>query len=294
MSPIGSPVNRLRPQSLNRISTSIWLATSESRSRSSPVLLSNPIPLFVSIAANSLFQERECHGPLSQGPFSDPATAVAVWRGRHDDQFCAISITVEVCQFFCLDNGALSGAGARDLIQTGTISCLDRWTRQPGFDFAVIPDRIDGTEDENEELLTQWPFYRWLGCPVWHMHETLGRIRCLAKGWSRMAIGSSGAYSSPGSAQWWERMGKAMHACCDEAGRPRTRLHGLRMLNPEIFRCLPLSSADSTNVARNVQLDAKWHGPYVPPSKRVRGLVLVDRIEAHNASGSWSAKARIN
>jgi hypothetical protein len=230
------------------------------------------------------------------GPFSDPATAVAVWRGRHamisfvrSEQ---IRIAAEVCQSFCLDNGAYSvwRRGAR-FDPDRYYSWLGRWMRHPGFDFAVIPDRIDGTEDENDELLNQWPFDLWQGCPVWHMHETLGRLRRLAKRWSRIAIGSSGEYSSPGSVQWWERMGKAMHACCDETGRPRTRLHGLRMLNPEIFRCLPLSSADSTNVARNVQLDAKWHGPYVPPSKRVRGLVLVDRIEAHNASGSWSSEA---
>ena len=61
------------------------------------------------------------------------------------------------------------------------------------------------------------------------------------------------------------------------------------MLNPELFRRLPLASADSTNVSRNVQLDSKWIGPYVPSSKRVRGLVLVDRIEAHNAAPNWTA-----
>ena len=83
----------------------------------------------------------------------------------------------------------------------------------------------------------------------------------------------------------------AMRVCCDSSGRPRTRLHGLRMLNPELFSRLPLSSADSTNVSRNVQLDRKWIGPYVPSSKRVRGLVLVDRIESHNALPSWSEQS---
>ena len=230
------------------------------------------------------------------GPFSDPATAVTVWRGRHamisfvrPEQ---IRIAAEVCQSFCIDNGAYSvwRRGAR-FEADRYYSWIERWMRHPGFDFAVVPDRIDGTEDENDELLAQWPFQRWQGCPVWHMHESLSRLRRLAKEWSRIAIGSSGAYSSPGNAQWWERMDKAMRACCDESGRPRTRLHGLRMLNPEIFSRLPLSSADSTNVARNVQLDAKWSGSYAPSSKRVRGLVLVDRIEAHNASGNWVSAA---
>jgi hypothetical protein len=230
------------------------------------------------------------------GPFSDPATAVVVWRGRHamisfvrPEQ---IRIAAEVCQSFCMDNGAYSvwRRGAK-FDSDRYYSWIERWIRHPGFDFAVVPDTIVGTEDENDELLGQWPFEPWQACPVWHMHESLRRLRHLAKNWPRLAIGSSGAYSSPGNAQWWERMDKAMRACCDESGRPRTRLHGLRMLNPEIFSRLPLSSADSTNVARNVQLDAKWSGSYAPSSKRVRGLVLVDRIEAHNASGNWVSAA---
>jgi hypothetical protein len=230
------------------------------------------------------------------GPFSDPLTAVVVWRGRHAMISFArpeqIKTAAEVCQSFCLDNGAFT------LWKRGTkrdfaayYAWVDRWIRHPGCDFAVVPDCIQGTEEENDELLASWPFERWHGCPVWHLHESLRRLRRLTKVWPRVAIGSSGAFSTPGAPEWWNRMQGAMRVCCDPSGVPRTRLHGLRMLNPELFCKLPLASADSTNISRNVQLDRKWIGPYTPSSKRVRGLVLVDRIESHNAAANWKAKA---
>ncbi len=46
-------------------------------------------------------------------------------------------------------------------------------------------------------------------------------------------------------------MAQAMAQACD-LGRPRVKLHGLRMLDVEVFSRLPLASADSTNVARNI------------------------------------------
>jgi len=55
-------------------------------------------------------------------------------------------------------------------------------------------------------------------------------------------------------------------------------------------KCEPLdilASADSTNMARNVDLDSRWYGPYVPPSTAQRALVLVDRIEAHQTPPAW-------
>lgn len=230
------------------------------------------------------------------GPFSDPATAIAVWRGRHamisfarPDQ---IKIAAEVCQSFCLDNGAYSVWRRQSALDVcGYYSWVNRWIRHPGCDFAVIPDSIEGSEEENDDLLDRWPFERWHGCPVWHMHESLRRLRRLIRQWPRIAIGSSGSYANPGNEEWWDRMKSAMRVCCNGSGTPRTRLHGLRMLNPELFCHLPLASADSTNISRNVQLDRKWIGPYTPSSKLVRGLVLVDRIEAHNAASNWKTRA---
>ena len=83
-------------------------------------------------------------------------------------------------------------------------------------------------------------------------------------------------------------MDKAMRVACDENGIPRAKLHVLRMLDPTIFSQLPLSSADSTNVARNIGIDQRWTGPYVPQSKETRALVLIDRIEHHASAKRYT------
>jgi hypothetical protein len=74
----------------------------------------------------------------------------------------------------------------------------------------------------------------------------------------------------------------------DDKNRPICKLHGLRMLNPEIFSKLPLASADSTNVARNIGIDLKWKGTYQPKSKETRTSILVERIESENSSSTLS------
>jgi len=54
--------------------------------------------------------------------------------------------------------------------------------------------------------------------------------------------------------------------------------------DPVIFTALPLASADSTNVARNIGIDAAWRGTYRPRSKDLRAAILVERIEAANGA----------
>ena len=75
---------------------------------------------------------------------------------------------------------------------------------------------------------------------------------------------------------------------CDDDGRPMCKLHGLRMLDPAIFTCLPLSSADSTNIGRNVGIDQAWRGTYTPPTKEARAQVMRARIESQNAPARWA------
>lgn len=73
---------------------------------------------------------------------------------------------------------------------------------------------------------------------------------------------------------------------------PITKIHGLRMLNKDIFTHVPLSSADSTNVARNIGIDKSWVGsPYAPASKETRTQVLVERIESFNSASSLNYNA---
>ena len=81
-------------------------------------------------------------------------------------------------------------------------------------------------------------------------------------------------------------MNEVLNAICDSSGRPPCKLHGLRMLNPEVFSKLPLSSADSANAAINGGSISRF-GSYVPPSAAQRSVVIADRIEAENSSPIW-------
>lgn len=223
----------------------------------------------------------------------DTAARAAISAGhafvsfRHAGQLGA---AVDFCQSFAIDNGAFSAWRAGEPVSDWRpfYEWAEECRRIPGCDFAVIPDVIDGNEEQNDALIAECPLPKWFAAPVWHMHESIERLVRLCNGWPRVCIGSSGDYSAAGSQLWWVRMAVAMRAICDEHGRPLARLHGLRMLNPEVFSKLPLASADSTNIGRNVGIDARWKGTYTPPTKEARAQVMRARIEAHNAVPHWS------
>lgn len=198
---------------------------------------------------------------------------------RQDD----MPIVADVCQSFIFDNGAFTvwrQGGQLDVV--GYVDWVRHWHRHPGFDFALVPDVIDGDEKANDDLVDAWPS-DLPGAPVWHMHESIDRLQRLAKQWRVVALGSSGEYASVGTSQWWERMRVAMRAVCDEQGRPICKLHGLRMLDPDVFKHLPLSSADSTNAAVNGGSLSRF-GMYPPPTAAQRAAVIAERIEIHNSA----------
>jgi hypothetical protein len=147
---------------------------------------------------------------------------------------------------------------------------------------------IQGDEQANDELISVFEdadLGRY-GVPVWHMHESLDRLARLCDRWPTVALGSSGQWATPGTAGWWARMSEALDAICDEHGRPAARLHGLRMLDPEIFTRLPLASADSTNAAVNSGSLSRF-GIYLPPTAAQRAEVIAERIEAQNSAAVW-------
>ena len=231
--------------------------------------------------------------PYHGTPFSGGTRSDLALQGRHAmvsfERPDSIEVVAEVCQSFCLDNGAFSAWKAgRDYDFTGYMEWATHWLSHPGCDFAVIPDVIDGSEDENDELLYSLPLTgkaRW--APVWHLHESVERLVRLCDEWPRVSLGSSGQFATVGNDDWWRRMATALDAITDDRGRPITRLHGLRMLDPGVFSYIPFASADSTNVARNIGIDTRWTGPYVPTSRYARALVMMDRIESHAVASHW-------
>lgn len=206
----------------------------------------------------------------------------------HADQ---LPLAVEVCQSFALDNGAFSAWRAGEPVTDWShyYGWIGEARKFPHADFAVIPDVIDGTAEDNDALLKEWP-YGHFGAPVYHMHLPLSRLQRLCEEWPRVCLGSSGFYATVGDAKWWNRMAEIMRVLCDSDGYPHNgvRLHGLRMLNTEVFRRLPLASADSTNIGRNIGIDSHWKGTYTPPNKDIRAAVMRSRIESVNGAQRWA------
>jgi hypothetical protein len=222
----------------------------------------------------------------------DTAAEVAARAGHVFVSFAhprQMGLAVSASQSFAIDNGAFSAWRSGQLITDWEpyYAFCESGKRQPSCDFAVIPDVIDGTEAENDNLAADFPFPRWFGAPVWHLHESLTRLQRLAERWPRVCLGSSGDYAQIGTSRWWRRMHEAMRTICDDAGQPRCRLHGLRMLDPAIFSRFPFASADSTNIGRNIGMDCKWEGPYSPPTKESRVQAMRHRIESVNAPSAY-------
>ena len=205
-----------------------------------------------------------------------------VSHARPDD----IRRVAAIASSFALDNGAFSQfkRGHKTDWKAYYAWC-EEWLF-PGT-WAVIPDVIDAGTQEQDALIREWP-HGHRGAPVWHMDEPISRLVRLTEQWPRVCIGSSGECATIGTPHWWAQMSRAMRVVCNDDGQPLVKLHGLRMLNPEVFSRFPFASADSTNIARNIGIDQTWRGNYMPPTKEMRAQVMRSRIESQNAPPRWS------
>ena len=225
-------------------------------------------------------------------PGSSKVNASRYLAGRHalvshaNPEFVAIA--AEVCQSFVLDNGAFTHwkAGKPKTNWGDYYNWSALWLSRPCCDWALIPDVIGGTAEDNDRLLAEWPHGKAFGVPVYHMHEPVSRLAALAIDWPRVALGSSGDFAQIGTSAWWNRMGEMMAAVCDNQGRPRCRLHGLRMLDWRIFTLLPLASADSVNMAMNCGRSADTHN--LGDDVVTGAAIIASRIEAHNSAAKWT------
>ena len=231
--------------------------------------------------------------PYHGTPISGPETQAVKFLARRHALVAFLyqqhmAIVASVCQSFVLDCSAYTAwKQGVEIDFRAYLRWVRHWHRHPGFDWAIIPDNITGTEEENDELLGAWP-EDLMGVPVWHMHESIDRLKRLSEKYRVVALGSSGQFSRPNSRVWWDRMDETMDAVCDKNGVPPCQFHGLRMMDPRVFTKVPLKSADSTNVGVNVS-SKKRFGIYVPPSESVRAEMIADRIEFFNSPATWSA-----
>lgn len=236
------------------------------------------------------------HGLPFSGSNSEAAEALI---GRHAFVSFAspsqLQVALDVCQSVALDNGAFSAWKSEKVIDWDKYFLwAESLARNPRIDWAVIPDVIDGNENDNLKLIERWN--SWFkndafcyGVPVWHMHESEAKLLYLMENYKRIAIGSSSEFQNVGSDIWHERMHWAMNLICDENGYPRVKIHMLRGLDVEIFTKYPFSSADSTNAGRNCMGNQKWSGTYAPPSNSWRSRVIMARIESCNSSQTFES-----
>lgn len=182
-----------------------------------------------------------------------PRSVLTTLAGRHFCVSFAAPNDVEVChrigQSVMLDNGAFSAW------KRGHVPDWDKyyewcelWLRYKTT-WAVIPDVIDGTEGENDLLEHTCPLPRQQAAPVWHLHESLQRLRRLCDRYPRVCFGSSGEYAVVGTRKWHERVARAFDEITFN-GVPVAAIHMLRGMSLS-GSAYPFASVDSTDVARN-------------------------------------------
>lgn len=227
--------------------------------------------------------------PYHGTPITPDTCAIEALKGGHGFVTYAtpqqIRLVAELCQSFAIDNGAFIFWKNGKLPNWEKFyAWLAEWIFHPRLDFVVIPDVIEGSEAENDALINSWKYSESKGAPVWHTNESFERLQRLARSFPRVCIGSSGEYDASRVGAYIAHVRRALRTICNFQGYPITKIHLLRGLNPKIFTQLPASSADSTNVGRNIGLDSSWKGTYQPKSKTVRTRILVDRIEYFNSA----------
>lgn len=154
----------------------------------------------------------------------------------------------EIGQSVMLDNGAFSAwRTGKPTDWPGYYAWCDRWLDHPNT-WAVIPDVITGTAEDQDDLIRQWP-HGTRGAPVWHMHEPVERLLRLIDQWPKVCIGSSEDYARVLSPAWKARM-DAVWNTIEGSGMRTPWLHMLRGMQCVKYDW-PFASVDSTDVARN-------------------------------------------
>jgi len=195
----------------------------------------------------------------------------------------------EVCNKIIIDNGAFTIWRKGINIEWNDYydwidSIYDKITN------FFIPDVIDGTEKENDKLISNY-LLRYendhKGIPVWHIDESLHRLSMLTDMFNYIAIGSAGEYRKLGTEKWHNRMDDAMTILCDKNGVPKVKIHMLRCLNSDIFLKYPFYSGDSTNLAQN-------HSRYNSEKGSNDGWkILLHKIEKYNSPKKYKFKNKI-
>lgn len=212
-----------------------------------------------------------------------PRSSLDLLAGKH---FCVSYARPENAQW-CIqngqsvmwDNGAFSAytrGAAFD--EAGYYEWLQERLWHPHW--AVVPDVIDGSVEEQRQLVSRWPFDRFLSAPVWHIHLPVDYLIELCDQWPRVCFGSSGEYWKIGTAKWCKRIDEAF-AAIDRAGL-KPWIHMLRAMTMASKGWWPFASADSTNVARNHKNKGREKCP----------KLMADMIDARQPNTTFTLRSK--
>ena len=164
-----------------------------------------------------------------------------------------LAVCLQIGQSVMLDNGAFSAKTRGEPFDLpGFYAWAEQHLKHPHW--AVVPDVIDGSEEQQRDMVSTWPFRREFGIPVWHLGLPISYLIDLCDDWGRVCFGSAGQYWDIGSTAWCGRMDEAFNALVHAFGAQMPWVHGLRMLG-QVDGPWPMASADSTNVAQNFKRD---------------------------------------
>ena len=157
------------------------------------------------------------------------------------------AISHQIGQSVLLDNGAYSVWKSNRVAHwENYYPWCDHYLNCPTT-WAIIPDVIDGSVEDQDRLIKEWPFGQ-KGAPVWHLNEPIDRLLSLTNDWSKVCLGSAGEFATIATNRWHLRMQKAFNALAKSHQRmPWT--HGLRMQC--VGHLFPFASVDSSDIARH-------------------------------------------
>jgi hypothetical protein len=193
-------------------------------------------------------------------------------------------------EVFMLDNGAFSAwkAGTDIFEDEAYVEGFEDWAgaimhRCPQA-LVILPDRIGGTVEDNNELARQSIFYTDdRSVYVWHMDEPIWYLLNIAEDRHHIAFGSAGKYKAACGKVWEARVKEAFDALDKHWADPevaaayvKPQIHLLRGIGQ--MNKFPFDSADSTNLGMNHNDRRKVYNEPIPAFR--------DRVEAKARSGA--------
>ena len=187
-----------------------------------------------------------------------------------------VAVCHQIGQSVMLDNGAFSiWRRGIDVDWRDYYQWCEQWLQYPTT-WAVVPDVIGGSVEENDYLVGHFPFPQHQSAPVWHLHEPIDRIlHFLDCGYWRICFGSSGEYDRPGTGKWCHRIDQAFNRIVQHGPIPWVHmLRGMQFSG----KYWPFASVDSTDVAQN----------HKRPQNTAKALA--ERWDALQCPASWTPK----